>query len=439
MGLENLLESRLQQIGVKILERDRKNLKALDKLSNYWKLCNRLVRLADSRKYRSLFAELRLNPVEHYSGRKVKGSYRYVHAEVQLATYHLLKSKTPFPRTIGTSKAACYLCNMFFAYQGRFALSATHGRLYDRWTIPDLLAYSINVRQQIRGIIRSMFARMTQGAVLTSSLSRPYPIESWIWHDPNVPSLTATILSSSDRETEQKPVGEITHSSLHEKVLSSKTSEVVTDGVEASSSRRSQAVERPTFVSPSWKTGAISQRGSSEFEPQGEPLAALDTSTANDTGTPSRPGNEGSHHAVDLPKTHSTRSRLQAGPPGSTAAKARVRIKTLHRDRKRTGSRKSAHAMGSEEAAQRASQRKMRRARKKKKKSVKAKIQPSTKHQSAKAGWTRNRQKPQAYKRQKRQRPRETPNYTHEDRSTGDAFQGLVRGMMSLLCCLPQR
>jgi len=45
----------------------------------------------------------------------------------------------PRPRFICSSKSACYMCKLFFSLHGGFYLPRTHGRLYDKWTLPDWL------------------------------------------------------------------------------------------------------------------------------------------------------------------------------------------------------------------------------------------------------------------------------------------------------------
>ena len=62
-----------------------------------------------------------------------------VHAEMQLLFhYEFLNPYLP-PRVICSTKKACYLCNLFFLLHGRFFMPATHGRLYEKWTLPKRL------------------------------------------------------------------------------------------------------------------------------------------------------------------------------------------------------------------------------------------------------------------------------------------------------------
>ena len=95
----------------------------------------------------------------------------HVHAEVQLAVFYDLLSQPSSamdakldsfnedfrrPRVIGTSKWLCYLCHLFLSCHGGFVPANTHGRLYDQWTVPDLIEYQPELRAQYRGILRAM-------------------------------------------------------------------------------------------------------------------------------------------------------------------------------------------------------------------------------------------------------------------------------------------
>jgi len=60
-----------------------------------------------------------------------------VHAEIQLLFFYELNPERIRPRTICSSKSACYLCDLFFRLHGQYYVPRTHGRLYRRWTLPD--------------------------------------------------------------------------------------------------------------------------------------------------------------------------------------------------------------------------------------------------------------------------------------------------------------
>ena len=74
--------------------------------------------------------EFRLAVADYYKSVKV-------HAEIQLLFFYELNSNRIRPRTICSSKSACYLCDLFFRLHGQYYVPRTHGRLYHRWTLPD--------------------------------------------------------------------------------------------------------------------------------------------------------------------------------------------------------------------------------------------------------------------------------------------------------------
>lgn len=61
-----------------------------------------------------------------------------IHAEVQIVAYYELHPPTIQPRIIRSSKAACYLCNLFIKEHGKFHTPRTHGTLYTGWRLPNL-------------------------------------------------------------------------------------------------------------------------------------------------------------------------------------------------------------------------------------------------------------------------------------------------------------
>jgi len=62
-----------------------------------------------------------------------------VHAEMQLLFFYELHPRNLQPRVICSSKSACYLCNLFIQIHGQFMVPRTHGRLYEKWILPDWL------------------------------------------------------------------------------------------------------------------------------------------------------------------------------------------------------------------------------------------------------------------------------------------------------------
>jgi hypothetical protein len=173
------------------------NIRQLHQIGHYWGACIALTRFA--RRFPASI-KLSLQCILPYqpslsdvfeSGRLTTN---YVHAEIQLLIFYEIQSKesVPVPRVIGTSKAACYLCNLFIKYHGRFFVTKTHGRLHSQWTVPDIEEFSLaSVKHICRtlGLIDQEITRLSTGKKRTAK-GRSYPKESWL-DLPLVPSVTS--------------------------------------------------------------------------------------------------------------------------------------------------------------------------------------------------------------------------------------------------------
>jgi hypothetical protein len=106
---------------------------------------------------------------------------RKVHAEIQLLFFYELHPDYPRPRIICSSKSACYLCNIFFHVHGGFHVPRTHGRLYDKWILPDWLDVPAE-RHRDLSIIATKFKTTLDNGIkkaFASKLSRySHPNES---------------------------------------------------------------------------------------------------------------------------------------------------------------------------------------------------------------------------------------------------------------------
>lgn len=137
-----------------------KHVVEIDKIGAYWRIARSLVHIhrhitntLNSNAQPPL--RLRVEVIQPYTSTTLSPSIQgrpmscYVHAEVQLLVHYLLTPSPsrsheyrPPPRLIGASKSACFLCYLFIRAHGGPRPPATHGRLYDQWTIPDLEEYS---------------------------------------------------------------------------------------------------------------------------------------------------------------------------------------------------------------------------------------------------------------------------------------------------------
>lgn len=72
-----------------------------------------------------------------------------VHAEIQLLIDYECRPQTQYPpRVLKASKDACFICDLFVRTHGAFFVPDTHGRVYERWALPDLQHLKIPRRRQ---------------------------------------------------------------------------------------------------------------------------------------------------------------------------------------------------------------------------------------------------------------------------------------------------
>ena len=81
-----------------------------------------------------------------------------VHAEIQLLFFYELNSERQRPRTICSSKSACYLCDLFFRVHGQYYVPRTHGRLFHRWTLPDWHIFLPEMRRREFDVLLRKFS-----------------------------------------------------------------------------------------------------------------------------------------------------------------------------------------------------------------------------------------------------------------------------------------
>jgi OTT_1508-like deaminase len=142
-----------------------KTLRQIQKIASYRRICLLLVSAA--RKYPSLFQQVRIEYLVPYMEVPTSIGYHewattcHVHAEVQLAVYYDL-NRNYRPRCIGTSKWLCYLCYQFLSAHNQFFPSKTHGRMFDQWTLPDLMEFNEALVQDYRRILKEMDGTVLQ-------------------------------------------------------------------------------------------------------------------------------------------------------------------------------------------------------------------------------------------------------------------------------------
>ncbi|KAI6480304.1 hypothetical protein MCOR11_011669 [Pyricularia oryzae] len=135
------LEEKLRRCGPAGLGlADRTAVRQVDKLARYYGVCKDFAKLARRQSYQPLFSSVivaRCDVMPDTCRDPAGGRKLHVHAEVQLVTHYLSRNLSSAPRAIGCSKSACFLCHALISRLGHWSLSACHGKLYSKWTVPD--------------------------------------------------------------------------------------------------------------------------------------------------------------------------------------------------------------------------------------------------------------------------------------------------------------
>lgn len=163
-------------------------IRQIDKLARYIFTCKDLARLARNSDYHTLFSRVDITYLDSFPRMNRPGCAQrcFVHAEVQQILHMEKQPHRPAPRAIGCSKLACYLCDLLIRKQGRYVVSHTHGRLYEKWTIPDVDWMTTTQAVMFRCIVQAMIQdirkaiqkfRDEQGNKRRKSWA-PYPLES---------------------------------------------------------------------------------------------------------------------------------------------------------------------------------------------------------------------------------------------------------------------
>ena len=171
-----------------------KPMKQANKIGRYWGLCIFLAEV--SRRYRSLFQNLRLELVPpsnsvhvRVSPGRTEGTKRVkcrVHAEIQLLVFYGLRLDPTIldPRIIGTSKSACYLCDLFITLHGQFFVDKTHGHLHEKWMFPDLAGTPPSQQRVYRKVLAAMDRALVDSLAVRQRQQgmhkRSHPMQSWI-------------------------------------------------------------------------------------------------------------------------------------------------------------------------------------------------------------------------------------------------------------------
>lgn len=149
------LEHQLHARGIKLDPSHHRTVTRIDKISRYLDICNDLIHYCQKARCRHLFRNI------HFEVCTAPKEER-VHGEVQLAFFYEQYPAVLPPRCIGSSKSACFLCDLFIRKHGKYHISHSHARLYPRWTIPEGEWIDEEKASSFDGILRDMIKEMVR-------------------------------------------------------------------------------------------------------------------------------------------------------------------------------------------------------------------------------------------------------------------------------------
>jgi hypothetical protein len=191
-----------------------KEVLEIDKLSKYPDLCHDLIRLSRQPRTRLLCMNIKLETCTAYEAVRPPGALTEctVHGEVQLVLFHERFPTSSPPRAIGSSKSACFLCDLFIKKHGAFGISHSHMTFYPKWRVPDAPWMHSRQVQHFRDILSAMDSEII--ALLKRKSFRGYQqtVES------RVHILQTTQLSSIAPST-MSPVVSDMHSAINSEAI----------------------------------------------------------------------------------------------------------------------------------------------------------------------------------------------------------------------------
>ncbi|KAK2038162.1 hypothetical protein LZ31DRAFT_132507 [Colletotrichum somersetense] len=164
LGSTKSVEDHLKSLGIGTQLAKSPEIRRVDKLARYLFTCRDLARLSSKHSYRRLLSHIEITALESSQGlvRPGSGQRCFVHAEIQQIFDIEKQPHTPAPRAIGCSKSACYLCDLFIRTHGDYVVSQTQGRLYEKWTLPDVEWMTTTQANRFHGVVRSMIGDMQE-------------------------------------------------------------------------------------------------------------------------------------------------------------------------------------------------------------------------------------------------------------------------------------
>lgn len=199
------LQERLEKAGYGKKTLSTRPFREINKTAAYWRICCNLATFA--RSHCKYFQNMTLVPIQHYNPSTRPGKEeeeRFIHAEVQVITYYELTNPPLWPRALGTSKKACFLCYEFIRCHGCLKVSKSHGIVFSRWAVPDRNDYSpeslVRLRRTLQGVDERVTEELEKAG--TGRAKQDDPVQSSI--DLNyfsLPNGSATSLQSARNST----------------------------------------------------------------------------------------------------------------------------------------------------------------------------------------------------------------------------------------------
>ena len=169
-------------------------------------LIHRLLDRPKPWKLTSKFHNLSITAIEEHLRQEATLAFP-VHAEVQMLFHYKQKSCNIPPRIICSNKQACFLCDLFFKIHGKFTIPSSHGRLYEKWALPEAVKSTTSADKDILTKVRSFVSEIENTLLRETQPARksyPNPYESIIlhsvvWSQPNQSTASARGSSASQR------------------------------------------------------------------------------------------------------------------------------------------------------------------------------------------------------------------------------------------------
>jgi hypothetical protein len=196
---------------------------------------------------------------------RVLGSSK-IHAEIQILYHYEMHPVKIRPRVICSSKSACFLCDLFIKFHGKFYIARTHGRLYEQWRLPVIrgLPLSSTQLQHQMATIRSFdiaIEHRISGMLLSKRrLSHSHPNESMFIQSPSWTSSNLSIPKDGELLPKSGPAQ---HQS---------DSDNVAEEIGNPSSGEGPIRKEPTISSVTSDSRGLSKQKSEWFRPPSEEL-----------------------------------------------------------------------------------------------------------------------------------------------------------------------